>query len=103
MGNAHPNITPYQIFPVADGHIIIASGNDNQFAKLCAVLGAPELAKEPAYKDNKARLANRTELVACICTLTARMSRPSFSPSLRPQACPPAQSTISIRCFPIRR
>ena len=75
MGNAHPNITPYQIFPVADGHIIIASGNDNQFAKLCAVLGAPELAKEPAYKDNKARLANRTELVACICTLTARMSR----------------------------
>src|SRR4051794_24819708 len=75
MGNAHPNITPYQVFPVADGHIIIASGNDNQFAKLCAVLGAPELAKEPAYKDNKARLANRTELVACICTLTARMSR----------------------------
>src|ERR1700720_3439819 len=53
MGNAHPNITPYQIFPVADGHIIIASGNDNQFAKLCAVLGEPALAKEPAYTDNK--------------------------------------------------
>src|SRR6516164_8130070 len=64
MGNAHPNITPYQVFPVADGHIIIASGNDTQFAKLCAVLGAPELAEEPAYKDNKARLANRADLVA---------------------------------------
>ncbi len=40
IGNAHPNIVPYQVFPVADGHIIIATGNDNQFAKLCAVLGA---------------------------------------------------------------
>src|SRR5580658_7785476 len=48
MGNAHPNITPYQVFPVSDGHIIIASGNDNQFVKLCGVLGAPELAAEPA-------------------------------------------------------
>src|SRR6516164_3146258 len=64
IGNAHPNITPYQVFPVTDGHIIIASGNDSQFAKLCAVLGAPELAEEPAYKDNKARLANRADLVA---------------------------------------
>ena len=42
MGNAHPNITPYQVFPVADGHIIIASGNDSQFAKLCGVLGEPD-------------------------------------------------------------
>src|SRR5579864_5691663 len=75
MGNAHPNITPYQVFPVADGHIIIASGNDGQFAKLCGVLGMPELAKDPAYKDNKARLANRADLVARICALTARMSR----------------------------
>ena len=74
IGNAHPNIVPYQVFPVADGHIIIATGNDNQFAKLCAVLGEPELAKEPAYKDNKARLANRAELVARISALTARMS-----------------------------
>jgi crotonobetainyl-CoA:carnitine CoA-transferase CaiB-like acyl-CoA transferase len=41
MGNAHPNITPYQVFPVADGHIIIASGNDGQFKKLCGVLGVP--------------------------------------------------------------
>ena len=45
MGNAHPNITPYQVFPVADGHIIIATGNDSQFVKLCGVLGEPELAE----------------------------------------------------------
>src|SRR6202034_1511638 len=57
MGNAHPNITPYQVFPVADGRVIIASGNDNQFAKLCKVLGAPELAKDPRYQDNTGRLA----------------------------------------------
>jgi crotonobetainyl-CoA:carnitine CoA-transferase CaiB-like acyl-CoA transferase len=75
MGNAHPNITPYQVFPVADGHIIIASGNDNQFAKLCAVLGAPELAVAPEYRDNKARLAHRSELIARLCALTARLPR----------------------------
>ena len=75
MGNAHPNITPYQVFPVADGHIIIASGNDGQFAKLCAVLGEPDLAKNEKYIDNKARLAHRAELVARLCALTTRMSR----------------------------
>ncbi|HKS62748.1 MAG TPA: CaiB/BaiF CoA-transferase family protein, partial [Xanthobacteraceae bacterium] len=45
IGNAHPNIVPYQVFPVADGHIIIATGNDSQYAKLCTVLGEPELSK----------------------------------------------------------
>ncbi len=74
MGNAHPNITPYQVFPVADGHIIIASGNDGQFAKLCAVLGEPQLAKDPDYTDNKARLAHRGPLVEKITALTKRMS-----------------------------
>jgi len=75
MGNAHPNITPYQVFPVADGHIIIASGNDGQFAKLCAVLGEPSLAKEPDYIDNKSRLAHRAALIGRLCALTAKMSR----------------------------
>ena len=75
MGNAHPNITPYQVFPVADGRVIIASGNDNQFVKLCNVLGAPELADEPAYKDNTGRLAHRAELVDRVSALSARMSR----------------------------
>jgi len=75
MGNAHPNITPYQVFPVADGHIIIASGNDGQFAKLCAVLGEPELAKQEKYIDNKSRLAHRAELIGRLCALTARLPR----------------------------
>jgi crotonobetainyl-CoA:carnitine CoA-transferase CaiB-like acyl-CoA transferase len=73
MGNAHPNITPYQVFPVADGHIIIASGNDGQFGKLCAVLGEPDLAKQEKYIDNKSRLAHRAELIGRLCGLTARL------------------------------
>ena len=75
IGNSHPNIVPYQEFPVADGHIIIATGNDNQFVKLCHVLGAPELAEVPAYKDNVGRLAHRNELVAKLSALTKRMPR----------------------------
>src|SRR5438477_12310248 len=75
IGNAHPNIVPYQVFPVADGHIIIATGNDNQFAKLCAVLGAAELAGEPRYRTNSDRLAHRGELIAHLSRLIKRWSR----------------------------
>ena len=75
IGNAHPNLVPYQEFPVADGRIIIATGNDAQFVKLCGILGAPELAEAPAYKDNKGRLAHRAELVAKLCALTSQFKR----------------------------
>jgi crotonobetainyl-CoA:carnitine CoA-transferase CaiB-like acyl-CoA transferase len=72
IGNAHPNIVPYQVFPVADGHIIIATGNDAQFAKLCAVLGEPGIAEQPRYRANSDRLANRDELVGHLSALTAK-------------------------------
>ena len=72
-GNAHPNIVPYQVFAVADGHIIIATGNDSQFVKLCGVLEARELAKEPQYRDNTGRLAHREELVGRLTELTRRI------------------------------
>jgi crotonobetainyl-CoA:carnitine CoA-transferase CaiB-like acyl-CoA transferase len=75
IGNTHPNIVPYQVFPVADGHIIIATGNDAQFIKLCGILGEPQLAEVPAYKDNKGRLGDRAELVGRLCRLTAKMTR----------------------------
>jgi crotonobetainyl-CoA:carnitine CoA-transferase CaiB-like acyl-CoA transferase len=73
IGNTHPNIVPYQVFPVADGHVIIATGNDSQYQKLCAVLGEPKLAEQPEYIDNKARLARRDELVDKLTALTKRM------------------------------
>jgi crotonobetainyl-CoA:carnitine CoA-transferase CaiB-like acyl-CoA transferase len=72
IGNTHPNIVPYQVFPVADGYIIIATGNDSQYQKLCVVLGAPELAKDPAYIDNKARLAHRADIVGKLSGLTEK-------------------------------
>lgn len=62
MGNAHPNIVPYQVFPAADGHIIIACGNDRQFASLCTVLGLGAIAGDPAYATNPARVGNRKAL-----------------------------------------
>jgi crotonobetainyl-CoA:carnitine CoA-transferase CaiB-like acyl-CoA transferase len=75
IGNAHPNIVPYQEFPVADGHIIVATGNDNQYVKFCNVLGAPELANNPDYKNNVGRLKHRRELVPKLAALTSRMPR----------------------------
>jgi glutaryl-CoA transferase len=74
LGNAHPNVVPYQVFPVADGHIIIACGNDNQFAKLCTVLDEAKLAEEPAYRTNADRLNNRGELIARLLLLTKRFA-----------------------------
>ena len=74
IGNAHPNIVPYQVFPVADGHIIIATGNDSQFIKLCGVLGAPEIGQDPAYRINSDRLSKRSELIGKLSALSRRLS-----------------------------
>lgn len=62
MGNAHPNIAPYEVLPVSDGHFILAVGNDSQFAKFCAVIGRAELAEDPQFATNSARVANRHAL-----------------------------------------
>ena len=62
LGNAHPNIVPYQAFPTSDGHIIITVGNDQQFARFCEVLGEPELANDERYSTNSARVTNRAVL-----------------------------------------
>jgi len=75
IGNAHPNIVPYQVFPAADGHLIVATGNDRQFQKFCAAVGEDKLADDPAYLTNKDRLARRDELVAKLSAATARMKR----------------------------
>ncbi|HZC57798.1 MAG TPA: CaiB/BaiF CoA-transferase family protein [Xanthobacteraceae bacterium] len=82
IGNTHPNLVPYQVFPVADGRIIIATGNDGQYIKLCAILGAPQLAEVEAYKDNTGRLAHRAELVGKISSLTMRFKRDELLPKL---------------------
>jgi crotonobetainyl-CoA:carnitine CoA-transferase CaiB-like acyl-CoA transferase len=76
LGNAHPNIVPYDVFPVADGHIIIATGNDGQWRKLCGVLGEPKLAEHPDYIDNRSRVKNRiplTERLHLLCQRYAKL------------------------------
>ncbi len=63
LGNAHPNIVPYQDFPTADGDFILAVGNDSQFRKFCEVAGLPALPDDPRFSTNKARVAHRVELI----------------------------------------
>ncbi len=66
MGNAHPNLVPYQTFPTADGELMLAVGNDRQFAACCEVVGRAELAAEPRFRRGKDRIANRTVLVGIL-------------------------------------
>ena len=62
MGNAHPSLFPYEPLPTGDGELIVTAGNDAQFARLCQVIGAPELAEDPRFARNEGRTANRDEL-----------------------------------------
>ncbi len=71
MGNAHPNLMPYQAFPCSDGWIIIAVGNDGQFRRFVDLLGAPALAEDPAFATNPERVRNRTTLEPKLSALTA--------------------------------
>jgi crotonobetainyl-CoA:carnitine CoA-transferase CaiB-like acyl-CoA transferase len=66
LGNAHPNIAPYQTFRVADGWVIVAIGNDGQFAKLCRLLAFPALSDDPRFRTNKDRVGNRDALSAAL-------------------------------------
>lgn len=69
LGNAHPNIVPYQAFATQDGHLILAVGNDAQFKRFCDVAGRPELGYDPAYLTNALRVAHREELIPQIMEL----------------------------------
>ncbi|MDT1061068.1 CaiB/BaiF CoA-transferase family protein [Paracoccus sp. CPCC 101403] len=75
LGNAHPNIVPYQVFPARDGHLIIACGNDRQFAALSEVLGMAELATRPEYATNPERVAHRDSLTPMLAEATGRRAR----------------------------
>jgi crotonobetainyl-CoA:carnitine CoA-transferase CaiB-like acyl-CoA transferase len=66
MGNQHPSIAPYEPLRCADGELVLAVGNDRQFALLCEVIGAPELAADPRFADNGRRVENRDALRAAL-------------------------------------
>lgn len=88
LGNAHPNIVPYEVFPVADGHIIIATGNDGQYGRLCAILGAPELAHDERFADNAGRVAHRRELIPKLCALTLAFAKAELLARLEAEGVP---------------
>jgi len=75
MGNQHPNIVPYQVFPVTDGHLIIAVGNNEQFKRLCQALGMEEIYLLEDYKDNNKRVKNRKKLIKLIESKTVTFKK----------------------------
>ena len=87
-GNAHPNIVPYQTFAASDGHIIVAVGNDGQFAKLCDIVEAPELAKDPRFATNPARVKHRSVLVPLLAERIARKPMHFWSEALEAAGVP---------------
>ena len=72
LGNEHPNIVPYKVLPCADGHFILAVGNDRQFQAFCDFAETPELAAEERFKTNAARVRNREALYEIIAGITAK-------------------------------
>jgi crotonobetainyl-CoA:carnitine CoA-transferase CaiB-like acyl-CoA transferase len=74
-GNYHPNLTPYQTFECADGHIIIATGNDAQFQRLCRVLGISEMAFEPEFLSNSGRIHHREAMTERLEAQTRKLTR----------------------------
>ncbi len=88
MGNAHPNIVPYQVFDCSDGFIIIATGNDSQYRKLCGLLDLADLAQHPDYLTNADRLRNRDVLVPMLQDATRRHSKAALLAACEAQGVP---------------
>jgi crotonobetainyl-CoA:carnitine CoA-transferase CaiB-like acyl-CoA transferase len=102
MGNAHPNIVPYQVFPVADGHVIVAVGNDGQFARFAAVLGEPALAQDERFCTNAGRVGHRADLVPHLTRLTLAFTRRELLEALETKGVPagPINSVADVFADP---
>jgi crotonobetainyl-CoA:carnitine CoA-transferase CaiB-like acyl-CoA transferase len=92
IGNAHPNIVPYQTFACADGHLILAVGNDGQFAKFCEVAGMREWASDPRFARNADRVRHRATLVPMIADVVRSRTRRDWLDALE---------TVGVPCGPI--
>ena len=88
QGNAHANIVPYQVFNAADGELILAVGNDTQFAKLCAVLGCPEIAGDERYAKNANRVRHREALLPLLQQRLVTRSVAQWVDVLQPEGVP---------------
>jgi formyl-CoA transferase len=94
IGNAHQNIVPYEVFACADGHLILAVGNDAQFAKFCAVAGKPEWTVDPRFEKNADRVRNREVLVPLIAAVLRTRAQRDWLDALEP---------LGVPCGPINR
>ena len=92
MGNAHPNIVPYEAVPTADGHIILAIGNDRQYARFCEVAGRPELVDDARFAGNAGRVANRDVLMPLIHDITRTRAAADWIAALE---------AVQVPCGPI--
>ena len=88
MGNGHANLAPYQAFHVADGEVIVAVGNDRQFARLCAILGLAELAEDERFRTNPTRVVNRADLIPVLEAAMRGRGRVEFSEALEAAGIP---------------
>lgn len=82
IGNAHQNIVPYQVFETSDGHLILAVGNDSQFAKFCDVAGRPDLAQDPRFIKNADRVRHRATLVPLLADILKSRKKYDWLPAL---------------------
>ncbi|HEX7892340.1 MAG TPA: CaiB/BaiF CoA-transferase family protein [Ramlibacter sp.] len=88
MGNAHPNIVPYQVFATRDGQMVLAVGNDGQFARFCELAGHAEMARDERFATNQARVANRAALIALITSWTLQRDTQEWVDALDRAAVP---------------
>lgn len=94
MGNKHPNIAPYETYEASDGFLILAVGNDSQFAKFCAVAGLEQLAADPRFQENSARVANRGALNDAIEPVLKSRTRDDWLDALK---------SVAVPCGPINQ
>ncbi|MDR9468674.1 CaiB/BaiF CoA-transferase family protein, partial [Marinospirillum sp.] len=92
LGNAHPNIVPYQAFATADGYMILAVGNDSQFQRFCLEIGCPELAEDQRFVSNQQRVAHREQLLPLLEPLLKKRSTAQWLEDLE---------KIGVPCGPI--
>ncbi|MBW4982625.1 CoA transferase [Mameliella sp. CS4] len=87
-GNYHPNLTPYQVFDCSDGHIIIATGNDAQYQRLCRLLGLEDMAEAPEFASNADRVANREVMIDRLMAATRQRTRDDLLAACEAQGVP---------------
>lgn len=92
LGNAHPNIVPYQAFATADGHLILAIGNDAQFQRFCEIAGCPELASDERFLTNALRVKDRQSLIALLIPILQQRTTNQWLVALE---------KVSVPCGPI--